>query len=126
MTLSATSVDTSASTVEEMTPHQVIALLLDGALERIDKAMIRLSDGDIDTASGLIQKTIAIVSSLRESLNMDAGGDIAINLDALYAYIVSRLDAINNDAEPIAILKEVKQLLSEVNDGWSGIATQIS
>lgn len=126
MTLSATSVDASASTVEEMTPHQVIALLLDGALERIDKAMIRLSDGDIDTASGLIQKTIAIVSSLRESLNMDAGGDIAINLDALYAYIVSRLDAINNDAEPIAILKEVKQLLSEVNDGWSGIATQIS
>jgi flagellar protein FliS len=125
MATSATRIDIADDAIDEITPHQVITLLLDGAMERIDKAIARLNEGDVDQAADLVQKTIAIVASLRESLNLDAGGDIAANLDALYEYIVTRLDAISGDAEPIAILSEVSQLLSEVHAGWSGIASKV-
>ena len=125
MATSATCIDPTENAVDEITPHRLITLLLDGAMERVDKAISRLNEGDIDAASELVQKTIAIVGGLRDSLNMDAGGEIASNLDALYEYIVARLDSIRADGEPIAVLSEVGNLLSEVHSGWSGIEPNV-
>lgn len=123
--MSATRVEAIAQATDEITPHQVITLLLDGAMERIDKAISGLSEGDIDTAADLVQKTIVIVGGLRDSLNIDAGGEIALNLDGLYAYIVERLDTISNESNPIAVLNEVRNLLNEVHEGWVGIASEV-
>ncbi len=124
MTMSATSIDSSSS-VDEITPYQIITMLLDGALERVDQAISRLSEGDVDEAAVLVQKTIGIVGALRESLNIDNGGEIADNLDKLYEYIVARLDAIRENDQPITVLDEVRKLLSEVHSGWSGISSEI-
>lgn len=126
MATSATRIEVTDNAIEEITPHQIITLLLDGAMERIDKAISRLNEGDVDTAADLVQKTIGIVGGLRDSLDMDAGGDIAENLDALYEYIVTRLDAINSNGEPITVLDEVRKLLSEVHAGWVGIEPEVS
>ena len=51
---------------------------------------------------------------------MEAGGELAERLDALYTYMVQRLMKahIDNDA---AILDEVATLLREVKSGWDGI-----
>lgn len=108
---------------ETITPYQIITLLLDGALERIDQAINHLSDGDIDEAAILVKKAIGIVGGLRESLNLSEGGEIAGNLDALYEYIVARLESIDADA-PLQALEEVKNLLHEVYLGWDGISSQ--
>ncbi|MGS2716849.1 flagellar export chaperone FliS [Eionea flava] len=115
----------AAITPENVTPYQVITLLLDGALERIDQAINRISDGDIDEAAIMVQKAIGIVGGLRDSLNLDEGGDIAGNLDALYEYIVNRLESIDNTS-PLKTLEEVKNLLQEIYTGWDGIATSIT
>jgi len=109
---------------ETVTPYQVITLLLDGALERIDQAINHISDGDIDEASILVQKAIGIVGGLRDSLNLTDGGEIAGNLDALYEYIVNRLESIDGN-DPLLTLEEVKDLLQEVYAGWNGISTTI-
>ena len=114
-----------SDTIEAITPYQVITLLLDGALERIDQAIASVSEGDLDEASVLVQKTMKIVSGLRESLNLNQGGDIATNLEALYNYILTRLESIGTDA-PLTTLTEVKQLLSEVHSGWVGISDEVS
>ena len=79
--------------------------------------MTNLSDGDINEAAVLVNKTIKIVGGLRESLNLNIGGEIANNLDALYEYVISRLESIGRD-EPVATLTEVKNLLNEVYLGW--------
>lgn len=124
MSMSATAAAQEPANIESVTPHQVITLLLDGALERIDQAISRISDGDIDEAAILIQKTMGIVSGLRDSLDLEQGGDIANNLDALYEYILARLEAISID-EPLVTLKEVKALLNEIYGGWKGISEVI-
>lgn len=107
---------------ENITPHQVINLLLDGALERVDVTISRIQNGDLDEALLLVQKTIGIVGGLRESLDLKAGGDIAENLDMLYEYIAYRLDAINLNDSPIPVLNEVRKLLAEIHAGWEGIS----
>lgn len=110
--------------IDSMTPYEVITLLLDGALERIDQAIGRISCGEIDEASVVIQKAIGIVGGLRESLDLHQGGEIADNLDALYEYITLRLETMTTDS-PLGTLEEVKNLLQEVHDGWMGIADAV-
>ncbi|MFT6388330.1 MAG: flagellar protein FliS [Cellvibrionaceae bacterium] len=126
MTISARSIEATSAVTENITPYQVITMLLDGSLERVGQAISCLDEGEIDEAAVLVQKTIAIVSGLRESLNIKSGGEIASNLDMLYEYIVAKLDTIGHDKFPIAILNEVHKLLSEVQEGWTGIAQEVN
>ena len=105
--------------IDDITPYQLISMLLDGALERIDQAIANLDDGDIDEAGILVNKTIGIVGGLRESLNFEAG-EIANNLNILYEYIIGRLESIGQDS-PIDTLNEVKNLLNEVYLGWQSM-----
>jgi len=125
MSLSAKSIDIKAEPVDEITPYQVITMLLDGALERVDQAIISLDEGDLDEANALVAKTIAIVGGLRESLNTAQGGELANNLDLLYEYIVGQLQVIDDYDEPVIILDEVRKLLTEVHLGWVEIESQV-
>lgn len=128
MVMSASVADTNAANssqnIHTMTPYQVITLLLDGALDRIDQAIKNISRGDIDAAAVLVQKAVGIVGGLRESLDLNNGGEIADNLDALYEYITVRLENITTES-PLDTLEEVKNLLQEVHEGWSGISDAI-
>ena len=63
---------------------------------------------------------MSIINGLRTSLDMDAGGAIAVNLDDLYAYMTRRLiDAsAQNDANA---LSEVIDLLLEIKGAWDAM-----
>jgi len=106
---------------EEISPYEVISLLLDGALERIDQAKQSLSCGETEATGILIDKAVGIVNGLRGSLDMEKGGEIAQNLDGLYEYINNRLCEAEVDTGS-AILLEAGKLLSEVKNGWDDMA----
>ncbi len=125
MSLSAKSIDIKTEVVDEITPYQVITMLLDGALERVDQAIISLDEGELEEANALVGKTIGIVGGLRQSLDTKQGGELANNLDMLYEYIVAQLQAIDEYDEPVIILDEVRKLLNEVHSGWVEIEAQV-
>ena len=82
-----------------------------------------LQQEDLLHAGVAISKAQAIVGELRQSLNMEAGGDIAGNLSRLYAYLHDLLvEAMReNRAEP---LEEATNLLSELRTAWVEVAKQ--
>lgn len=102
---------------EEISSHHIISLLMEGALERIDQAVEASGSGQLDDLLVLTDKLIAIINGLRNSLNMDAGGDIALNLEGLYQYMVERITQ-STEASIVVSLQEVHRLLSEVKSGW--------
>jgi flagellar protein FliS len=51
---------------------------------------------------------------------MEAGGEIAENLDSLYDYMLRRLMKAHAEND-VAILDEVISLLREIKLGWDGI-----
>jgi len=106
--------------VEGADPHQLIAMLLDGAIERIAQARAHLRRGDVPAKGAVVTKAVAIVGELRASLDHAAGGSVAQRLDSLYDYINRRLlfAQLNNDDEALA---ECGRLLEPVRDGWNGI-----
>lgn len=99
-------------------PHRLIVLLFDGAEAALTKAQDCLVSQDITGRSEALIKAIDIISSgLSSSLNLEQGGDLAVNLKALYDYMVSRLihANIHQDANAIA---EVQKLLGELASAW--------
>ncbi|GAB3789531.1 flagellar export chaperone FliS [Dyella agri] len=106
--------------VEGADPHQLIAMLLDGAIERIAQARSLLRHGDVPAKGAVITKAVAIVGELRASLNHEADATLTQRLDSLYDYINRRLlfAQLNNDDPALA---ECIRLLEPVRDGWNGI-----
>jgi flagellar protein FliS len=108
---------------EDASPHRLITLLFDGALERIHAARGAMERNDIATKGALISRAITIVDGLRASLNLEAGGDVASNLKDLYDYMETRLFEANLSNAP-AMLDEVAGLLGTIREGWVGIAEE--
>jgi flagellar secretion chaperone FliS len=103
-------------------PVQLIMLLYNGALFRIAQGRQRLQEKNQLHAGLAISKAQAIVGELRQSLNPNAGGDIAKNLDRLYAYLHELMvkAMVENRTEP---LDEAVKLLTELRGAWSEVAT---
>ncbi|MEK6350658.1 MAG: flagellar export chaperone FliS [Burkholderia sp.] len=107
-------------------PHRLIAMLYEGARKAIAHARLHLSAGNVGARGDAIGKAMRIVENgLQASLNVEAGGEIAGRLDALYSYIVRRLLEANVNASD-AMLVEVDGLLATLEEAWSGIAPEVA
>lgn len=104
----------------DITSHQVISLLLDGALERLTQVKHCISTDNREDKIILLGKLVAIIRGLRNSLNLNDGGEIAGNLDALYDYMIERIENAST-TEEYSVMNEVEKLLAEVKDGWDSI-----
>ena len=112
-------VNTQAS-VAYASPHRLIQMLMEGALERIAVAKGCIQRQDIAAKGEQIGKAIDIIGGLRDGLNPDAGGEIAANLDALYDFMQRRLVEANLRSDA-AMLDEVAGLLRPVKEAWDAI-----
>lgn len=80
------------TTIHQASPHQLTALLFDGALNAIKLAILYLQKGNIAQKGASISKAINILNhGLKGSLDFDQGGNIAVNLHDLYQYIIQQL-----------------------------------
>ena len=104
-------------------PHQLIVMLYEGAELAVRVAIKHMNDGDIARKSAAITKASTIIlDGLRAALDLQQGGDLALQLDELYAYMNKRLmfAHINNQTAP---LEEVLGLLRELHDAWKQIGS---
>jgi len=104
--------------------HQLVSMLLDGALTAIASAVNALERGDIPAKCKAVSKAAIIIDEgLRAQLDMQAGGQVAATLQDLYSCVLLRLTKANlkNDA---AMLRECSQLLTPMRDAWISIKPQ--
>ena len=105
---------------EGATPHRLIQVLMEGAIEKIRMAKGLMERRDIAGKIRHINWAISIIDGLHQSLDMDKGGEIAKNLEALYDYMQRRLVTANieNDTQ---MLDEVMGLMLEIKTAWDAI-----
>ncbi|MEJ6654607.1 MAG: flagellar export chaperone FliS [Pseudomonas sp.] len=106
--------------VTEADPHRLIQMLLEGGLQRIAQAKGAMEYGNVALKGELIGKAMGIVGGLRDAVDTEKGGEIAANLDNLYAFMQQRLSQANLKNDP-SMLDEVAKLLREIKAGWDGI-----
>jgi flagellar protein FliS len=107
--------------VADADPHRLIQLLLEGVLVRIASAKEHMRRGDVARKGECISQAISIMDGLRASLNAEAGGEIASNLENLYVYVSHRLLEANLKSDT-SRLDEVTRLLVEIKGAWASIA----
>ena len=104
-------------------PHQLIIMLYEGAELAVRLAIKHMNEGDLAKKSAAISKASSIIlDGLRAALDLQQGGNIALQLDALYEYMNNRLMLahVKNEAAP---LEEVQGLLRELHGAWLQIGT---
>lgn len=109
------------ASVEMADPHQLVNLLFEALLRHIGGAKLAMQSGDIPTKCNQISYAIRILEEgLKAPLNLEQGGEIAANLNALYDYCVNRL-VMGNARNDSDALDEVARLIDPIASGWKQI-----
>ncbi|MCF8169421.1 MAG: flagellar export chaperone FliS [Rhodoferax sp.] len=109
------------ASVDMADPHQLVNLLFEALQRAIGSAKLHMQAGDIPNKCRQIGNAVRILEEgLKAPLDLERGGEIASNLDALYGYCVTRL-VLANSRNDITALDEVSRLIEPVASGWKQI-----
>jgi len=113
----------ATSGIEDADPHMLIQMLIDGAIEKTNRAKYFMAENKIAQKGQHVSWAISIISGLQASLDSEKGGEIAVNLAGLYDFCIHTLVEANseNDTEK---LDSVLKVMNEIRDGWMGIRKQ--
>lgn len=109
--------------VEAASPHRLITLMMDGALDRIAQAQGALQRGDVVGKGEATSKAIGLIEGLRASLDHSVNAPVSANLEALYEYMGRRLLEANIRSDA-AIYTEITNLLRGIRDAWCAIPAE--
>lgn len=110
----------NASNLGEESPHRLIQMLMEGLLVRINSAKGAMEHHDMEAKARYISKAVGIVGGLNEALDLEKGGDLAVNLRSLYDYMSLRLLQASQE-NSVDILDEVASLMRDVKEAWDAI-----
>jgi flagellar protein FliS len=109
------------TTVGSASPHQLVALLFDGFFAAVNRARGAIRGADVQAKGRAISHALRIVDEgLKAALDLKAGGKLADDLSALYAYVCLRLTQANLHNDESA-LEECVRLMKPLQEAWTAI-----
>ncbi len=109
---------------DELSPYQAVCYLLDGAAKHLAAARLAVKEGNVAERGQAVGSSLSILGVLQASLDKEQGGEIAVNLDALYDYMVKRLARVPFEPEAQS-LDEVIEILDGIRQAWLAIGPEV-
>ena len=102
-------------------PVRLVAMLYDKAVASLKAAVQAIHKDEIEVRWKNSHRAREIINHLFMTLDLEKGGEIASNLEALYAYMLQRLLDVDvkNDARAA---EDVIELLEPLRASWSELA----
>lgn len=114
-------------TQEVMTasPAKLVSMLYDKVVLSLKEVIAAIEAGDIEGRWKANKRATEILTHMWSTLDVEKGGEIAQNLESLFAYMLSRLPDVDfqNDPEPA---REVMELLEPLRESWRELARRDS
>lgn len=107
--------------VNSASPHGLIILLYDGAIEAIRKAKIYLEMNNLEMKGSSLTRAIRLIQEgLAAAVDLPSGGQLAEQLLSLYDYVCKELvlSNLHNDVEK---MDHCISLLADLRSAWSEI-----
>ena len=104
---------------------QLIQMLFDGLTESLASARGHIQNNAIEEKSKALSRAGRIVVGLQGALDFERGGELAQNLNELYAYVTRRLFQVNayND---LTVLEEVQSLIQDIAQAWQTLPSLLN
>jgi flagellar protein FliS len=107
--------------VMNASPQALVVMLYDGAIKAIGLARADMLRKACAAKGQNLSKAIGIIDEgLKASLDLEAGGEIAANLAALYDYMTRQL-MLANLRDDVTALDEVTRLLRDLKGAWESL-----
>ena len=118
MDVSAKYFENSVSTQERC---KLIVMLYDGAVKFLNIAKQKIAEEDYALKGVYIGKAQDIIAELNNSLDMEAGLELANDLRALYNFLYRHLNEANIERDPVKI-DDCIRILSDLRSAWEEVA----
>ena len=110
-----------AQQVMSASPAKLVAMLYERAITLLHDAVGAIEAGDIERRWVANSKATEIVVELWQALDMEAGGEIAENLNRLYGFMVMRLTMVDTE-NSVQAARDVIGLLEPLRRSWHELA----
>ncbi len=110
-----------AQQVMSASPAKLVAMLYERAILLLHDAVGAIEAGDIERRWRANSKATEIVVELWQALDLEAGGEIAENLNRLYGFMMMRLTMVDTENSAQAA-RDVIGLLEPLRRSWHEIA----
>lgn len=96
-------------------PYKLAVLLVDGAINFVSQAQVLMNENNVGGKCHKIKRALDIVTHVKAALNVETGGEVIANMEALLEFVRDELIDANvaSDHEKLSsaakVLREVKQ-----------------
>ena len=113
------SVDIS-SKIEGATPHRLVQIMYEELLKALDAMAFATARGDYVQRGEHQSKVLAILTGLETSLDFDKGGQIAVDLVAIYREARRLVVAGGRESDP-KLVTQTRDMIQEISNAWDAI-----
>ena len=104
------------------TPGQLVVLLYDHLLLSLRRGRVAMEARDADVQAECLDKARNVLTELLVTLDRERGGEVAVNLAALYSFLLGELVQVGIRAD-VARLDRVSHMIGELRDAFAQVAT---
>lgn len=106
-------------------PEQLVVLLYEHLLLNLKRTAAHIQKQEYEEKARTVEKANDIVFELMSSLDMDAGGELASRLNALYAYFIGEIAAVSRSLD-VPRLEKLIALVATLHESWAQAARQVA
>jgi flagellar protein FliS len=107
--------------VNTASPAKMVFMLFEKTLSRLQEAKNAIERNDIQGRCNANCSAQELIAHLSNTLDMEQGGEIAANLERIYAHCLIRLMDVDRNNDPAAA-DEVARVLKPLRDSWAELA----
>lgn len=113
------------SAIMTASPERLVVMLYDGARRFLFQASAAMRSDRHDASGELLRRAELIIDELLCTLDLEAGGEIASNLQGLYVFFNRQLAEGRLERDP-AKLDWVNEQLGELREAWAQIGSAVA
>ena len=109
-----------ASRIEGATPHQLVQIMYEELLKALDAMAFATARGDYVQRGQQQSKALGVLTGLETSLDFDKGGQIAVDLVAIYRE-ARRLVVAGGRENDARMVSQAREMIQEIASAWDAI-----
>ena len=114
-----------SSQVEGASPHQLVQILFQELVRNLGLMEAAITAGNFSRLGSSYSRTLAILTWLQSTLDMERGGEVAATLATIYIDCRRRTSRAARDRD-LAQIQIVQETIGEIAGAWSAIGPKFT